>query len=175
MPPKKGNKRKVKATKRATTNDVPQLFRLNVEVGNLESAISFYTKLLGIEGRKQPGSRCYFECGPVTLQVLDVSPERPPYPAAKALDFTVNHLEPVYERAKVLHCLSASEVHDAAGGRHRCSPVGRTIVLCRGPVGESPVFRRRRDCLHRQRLGTFCGKIKRVRPRGRAPFLIGKF
>ena len=78
--------------------------------------ISFYTKLLGIEGRKQAGSRCYFECGPVTLQVLDVSSQRRPHPAAKALYFTVNNLEAVYERAKALHCLSHSDVHDAAGG-----------------------------------------------------------
>src|SRR5262249_15158569 len=48
--------------------EVPQFFRLNLEVGDLPSAISFYSKLLGIEGRKQAGSRCYFECGPVTLQ-----------------------------------------------------------------------------------------------------------
>src|SRR5262249_31352088 len=52
--------------------DVPQFFRLNVEVGNLDEAVAFYSKLLGIEGRRQPGSRCYFEAGPVTLQVLDV-------------------------------------------------------------------------------------------------------
>ena len=53
--------------------DVPQFFRLNVEVGDLDAATSFYTKLLGIQGRKQAGHRCYFDCGPVTLQVLDVS------------------------------------------------------------------------------------------------------
>src|SRR5262249_43157772 len=34
------------------------------------------------------------------------------------------------------------------GRWHRGAPVGRTIVLCRGPVGKSPVFRRRGDCLH---------------------------
>jgi ABC-type lipoprotein release transport system permease subunit len=47
--------------------DVPQFFRLNVEVGDLDAATSFYTKLLGVHGRKQPGHRCYFDCGPVTL------------------------------------------------------------------------------------------------------------
>ena len=38
--------------------DVPQFFRLNVEVGDLDAATSFYTKLLGVHGRKQPGHRC---------------------------------------------------------------------------------------------------------------------
>ena len=83
-----GNQRKEEnrtASKRTTPPDVPQFFRLNIEVGDLDAAISFYTSLLGIQGRKQAGSRCYFNCGPVTLQVLDVSSVREPHPAAKAL------------------------------------------------------------------------------------------
>ena len=80
-------------------NDVPQFFRLNIEVGDLDAAVPFYTKLLGIEGRKQAGARCYFNCGAVTLQVLDVSSAAEPHPAAKALYFTVNDLESVFERA----------------------------------------------------------------------------
>jgi len=32
--------------------DVPQFFRLNVEVGDLDAATSFYTKLLGVHGRE---------------------------------------------------------------------------------------------------------------------------
>ena len=63
MPIKPQKKRPKTSTRGATSNDVPQFIRLNVEVGDLKSAISFYTKLLGIEGCKQAGSRCYFECG----------------------------------------------------------------------------------------------------------------
>src|SRR5215475_10948319 len=77
--------------------EVPKFFRLNIEVGDLPSAISFYSKLLGIEGRKQAGSRCYFECGPVTLQVVDVTRAHPPHPAAKALYFTVADLETIFQ------------------------------------------------------------------------------
>ncbi len=112
--PDKG--KKPKAAKGAASNDVPQFFRLNIEVGDLKSAISFYTKLLGVEGRKQAGSRCYFECGPVTLQVLDVSSVGEPHPAAKALYFTVKDLDAAHERAKALQCLSRENVHDAPGG-----------------------------------------------------------
>ena len=79
--------------------DIPQFFRLNVEVGNLDQAIDFYTKLLGLEGRKQPGARVYYECGPVTLQVVDVSRGGAPHPAAKALYFTVKDLDAIFERA----------------------------------------------------------------------------
>lgn len=39
--------------KREAPNDVPQFFRLNVEVGDLDAATSFYTKLLGVQGRQR--------------------------------------------------------------------------------------------------------------------------
>lgn len=97
---------------------------MNIEVGDLAAAISFYTKLLGIEGRKQAGSRCYFNCGPVTLQVLDVSTVREPHPAAKALCFTVKDLEAVYERARASGCLAAEDVHGKPGGSIVVHPWG---------------------------------------------------
>ena len=104
------------ALKHTTPSDVPQFFRLNIEVGDLAAAISFYTRLLGIQGRKQAGSRCYFNCGSVTLQVPDVSSVREPHPAAKALYFTVSDLDAAYERAGALKCVSREDVHDAPGG-----------------------------------------------------------
>jgi predicted enzyme related to lactoylglutathione lyase len=117
MSAKQHNKETEKKAKGKTApSDVPKLFRLNIEVGDLTSAISFYTSLLGVQGRKQAGSRCYFECGPVTLQVLDVSSVRQPHPAAKALYFTVNDLEAAFKRAKLLGCLSREDVHDAPSG-----------------------------------------------------------
>jgi len=129
-------KRKVtrpKQSKRGLAMDVPQFFRLNVEVGDLQSAISFYTSLMGIQGRKQAGSRCYFECGPVTLQVLDVSSERQPHTAPKALYFTVNNLEEVYERAKSLKCLSAEDVHEAPGSGIVVRPWGERSFYVQDP------------------------------------------
>ena len=101
--------------------DVPSLFRINVEVGNLDEAVEFYGKLFGLIGRKQAGSRCYFTCGAVTLQVVDVSSVRTPHPAAKALYFVVNDLEAIFERAKSLQCLSQEEVHGCLAARSACS------------------------------------------------------
>lgn len=122
-----------KAMKRNGGGDVPQFFRLNVEVGDLNSAISFYAKLLGIEGRKQAGSRCYFDCGPVTLQVLDVSSVRQPHTSPKALYFTVSDLEAVYERANQLRCVSREEVHDAPGGGIVVRPWGERSFYVEDP------------------------------------------
>jgi predicted enzyme related to lactoylglutathione lyase len=104
--------------------DVPSLFRINVEVGNLDQAVEFYTKLFGLAGRMQAGSRCYFACGPVTLQVLDVSTVGKPHPAAKALSFVVNDLDAVFERANSLGCLSQEEVHGEPGGQISVRPWG---------------------------------------------------
>ena len=104
--------------------DVPSLFRINVEVGNLEEAEKFYGELLGLVGRKQAGSRVYFTCGPVTLQVVDVSSTRAPHPAAKALYFVVNDLEAIFERAKSLQCLSQEDVHGSPGGKISVQPWG---------------------------------------------------
>jgi predicted enzyme related to lactoylglutathione lyase len=104
--------------------DVPSLFRINVEVGNLDEAVEFYSTLLGTTGRKQAGSRCYFTCGPVTLQVLDVSSAGTPHPAAKALYFTVNDLDAIFARAKALGCLSREEVHGESGGAISVRPWG---------------------------------------------------
>src|SRR5215510_3272488 len=108
--------------KRDISPDVPSLFRINVEVGNLDEAVAFYGKLFELEGRKQAGSRCYFTCGPVTLQVVDVSSVGKPHPAAKALYFTVKDLDAVFSRAKALDCLSPDDVHGHSGGTMVSSP-----------------------------------------------------
>src|SRR5260370_5091378 len=113
-----------KGAKQRAGADVPSLFRLNLEVGNLERAAAFYGKLFGLEGRRQAGSRCYFTCGPVTLQVVDVSSVGKPHPAAKAVDFTVNDLDSIFARAKALGCLSKEDVHGVSGGGITVRPWG---------------------------------------------------
>jgi predicted enzyme related to lactoylglutathione lyase len=126
--------------KREAPDDVPQFFRLNIEVGDLKSAILFYAKLLGAQGRQQAGSRCYFECGPVTLQVLDVSSVGRPHPAAKALYFTVENLEAAFARAKALGCLSREDVHDAPGGGIVVRPWGERSFYAEDPWGNPLCF-----------------------------------
>jgi catechol 2,3-dioxygenase-like lactoylglutathione lyase family enzyme len=120
-------------TKHTPTEDIPQFFRLNIEVGDLAAAIDFYRGLLGVEGRKQAGSRCYFACGAVTLQVVDVSSAHPPHPAAKALYFTVRDLDAAFERAQGLDCLSRESVHDAPGGGIVVRPWGERSFYVEDP------------------------------------------
>jgi predicted enzyme related to lactoylglutathione lyase len=113
--------------------DVPQLFRLSVEVGDLDAGVEFYSTLLAVQGRRQAGSRCYFECGPVTLSVLDVSSTRQPHPAAKALYFTVKNLEAAFERARTVGGLSQEDVHDASGGGIVVRPWGERSFYMEDP------------------------------------------
>ena len=133
MPAKPSNQENPKGSQAAAAADTPQFFRLNLEVGDLEAAIGFYQKLLGIEGRKQAGSRCYFECGPVTLQVIDVSTAREPHPVPKALYFTVGDLEAVHERAIALGCVSREDVHGASGGGIVVRPWGERSFYVEDP------------------------------------------
>ena len=116
--------RKASSKKLALRNDIPSLFRINVEVGNLDEAAQFYGELFAVPGRRQAGSRVYFDCGPVTLQVVDVSSMGAPHPAAKALYFTVRNLDAVFKRAQTLGCLSNEMVHGVRGGAITVRPWG---------------------------------------------------
>jgi len=125
---------------RAAPDDVPQFFRLNVEVGDLDAAIVFYTDLLGVQGRKQAGRRCHFDCGLVTVQLLDVSSNGRPHPAAKSLCFTVQNLEAAFDGARALNCLSRDDVHDAPAGGIVVRPWGERSFYAEDPWGNPLCF-----------------------------------
>jgi predicted enzyme related to lactoylglutathione lyase len=129
----KPRRRTARTVRKKTQSDVPRFFRLSLEVGNLERGVEFYSQLLGVPGRRHAGSRCYFQSGPVTLSVLDVSSVRQPHPAAKALYFTVRNLEAAFERAKALRCLSQEDVHDAPGGGIVVRPWGERSFYAEDP------------------------------------------
>ncbi|MBK7642950.1 MAG: VOC family protein [Planctomycetes bacterium] len=132
MAAKKKSKQATRAKPRPKAKrDVPQFFRLNLEVGDLAKAADFYQTLLGLTGRMQAGSRLYFQCGAVTLQVVDVGPA--PYPAAKALYFTVKDLDAVHERARELGCLAPESVHGSPGGEIVVRPWGERSFYANDP------------------------------------------
>jgi hypothetical protein len=98
--------------------DAPALFRVVVQVDDLEKATGFYANLLDNPGRRIPrGSRHYFDCGPVIFAVLDVSPGgKPAQPAPDNTYFAVSDLEAFHHRAAALGCLSTKGVHGESGG-----------------------------------------------------------
>ena len=119
------------------TSDTPRLFRLNVEVGDIDRAASFYAELLGLEARPQMGSRVYLSAGAVTLQVVQV-PE--PHPAAKALYFTVGDLDALHARADALGCLSPDSVHGTPAGAALVRPWGERSFYADDPWGNPLCF-----------------------------------
>ena len=96
----------------------PPLFRIILQVSDLDQAAEFYSKLLGDEGRRIPrASRHYIDCGPVILALVDVTAGgETPKPLPDHIYFAVANLEEIYNKAKALNCLSREDVHgDSAG------------------------------------------------------------
>ena len=117
--------------------DVPSLFRISVEVGDLDRAVAFYSRLFGVQGNRQAGARSYFGCGPVTLSVLEMPA---PHTARKELYFTVKDLDTAFERARDLHCLSTELVHDAPAGQITVHPWGERSFYAEDPWGNPLCF-----------------------------------
>ena len=115
----------------------PRLFRLNVEVGDLDRAACFYAELLGLEPRPQMGARVYLNAGAVTLQVVQV-PQ--PHPAAKALYFAVADLDALHARAAALRCLSGESVHGMPAGAALVRPWGERSFYADDPWGNPLCF-----------------------------------
>jgi predicted enzyme related to lactoylglutathione lyase len=119
------------------TSATPRLFRLNVEVSDIDRAATFYSKLLGLEARPQMGSRVYLNAGAVTLQVVQVPA---PHPAAKALYFAVTDLDALHARAAALGCLSGDEVHGTPAGAPVVRPWGERSFYADDPWGNPLCF-----------------------------------
>jgi catechol 2,3-dioxygenase-like lactoylglutathione lyase family enzyme len=97
--------------------DVPRMFRATVEVANLDEAAAFYATLFGIEGKRHPGARHYFDCGGVILAVLDPTQGGlTPTPGPKSLYFAVTDLDAIHKRATDLAALAPYKVHGAPAG-----------------------------------------------------------
>lgn len=121
--------------------DTPTIFRVVLEVSDLNQAVAFYSKLLGLEGRVQRGSRAYFDCGPVILAVLDPTPgDITPTPNVGDLYFSVKDLEAVHARARELGSLSNEEVHDERAGEIVTRPWGERSFYIKDPWGNGVCF-----------------------------------
>jgi predicted enzyme related to lactoylglutathione lyase len=114
-----------------------RLFRLNIEVGDIDRASDFYAELLGLEARPQMGGRCYFDAGGVTLQVVEADPV---HPAAKALYFAVDDLDSAHRRAAALGCLSNGDVHGMPAGAPVVRPWGERSFYADDPWGNPLCF-----------------------------------
>ena len=120
-----------------TSNATPRLFRINIEVGDIDRAAAFYGTLLGVAARPQMGARVYLDAGGVTLQVVQTPA---PHPAAKALYFAVADLDAAHARAAALGCLSGESVHGTPGGEAVVRPWGERSFYADDPWGNPLCF-----------------------------------
>jgi catechol 2,3-dioxygenase-like lactoylglutathione lyase family enzyme len=122
-------------------NDIPKLFRVTVEVADLDKAAAFYAKLLGTDGKRHPGARHYFDCGGVILAVLDPSQGGlTPTPGPKSLYFAVADIDAVHARAKQLGALAPYKVHGESAGDVTKRPWGERSFYVVDPWGNDLCF-----------------------------------
>ena len=121
--------------------DSPKLFRVILEVADLEQASALYAELLGQEGRRLPGARHYFDCGGVIVAVLDVSQGGlPPTPGPKSLSFAVDDIDAVHARARQLGVLAPYAVHGEPAGEVTTRPWGERSFYVVDPWGNELCF-----------------------------------
>lgn len=118
-----------------------KLFRITVEVADLEKATQIYTELLGTAGKRHPGARQYYDCGGVIVAVLDVSRGGvPPTPGPKSLYFAVANLDAVHARASALGLLAPYQVHGEPAGDMVTRPWGERSFYVVDPWGNDLCF-----------------------------------
>lgn len=123
----------------------PTLYRIILQVDNLDRAEEFYGTLLGDRGRRIPhASRHYIDCGPVILALVDVNGENipglKPQPLPDYIYFAVNDVEAVHERARELQCLATEDVHGDSAGDLVGRPWGERSFYVHDPWGNGLCF-----------------------------------
>ena len=120
----------------------PTLYRIILQVDDLDKAEEFYGRLLGDKGRRIPyASRHYVDCGPVILALVDPTPGgEPAKPLPDQIYFSTNNIEAIHQRAHELQCLSSRDVHGASAGQIVTRPWGERSFYVHDPWGNGLCF-----------------------------------
>ena len=119
----------------------PKLFRVILEVGDLDDATTFYASLLGLPGARHPGARHYFQCGGVILAILDVTAGGVnPSPGTSGLYFAVDDIAAIHGRAAALDAVAPYQVHGQPAGEVIERPWGELSCYVVDPWGNHMCF-----------------------------------
>lgn len=120
----------------------PVLFRIILQVSDLDQAEQFYGALLGHRGRRIPhASRHYIDCGPVILALVDPAIDNEQAkPLPDYIYFAVANIEEVHERARNLGCLSTENFHGESAGDIVVRPWRERSFYVRDPWGNGLCF-----------------------------------
>ncbi len=106
----------------------PTLFRIVLQVADIEQATGFYAAVLGAPGRRVSGGRHYFDCGGTILACLDPRADGDQFEAVPAPDhiyLAIDDLEHTREAVQT------------AGGRLAPGSMGS---IARRPWGERSFY-----------------------------------
>ena len=122
--------------------NAPALFRIILQVSDLDKAEEFYGKLLGDRGRRIPyASRHYIDCGSVIVALVDPSIDgETAKPLPDYIYFAVDDINAIHTRAKELDCLATDQVHGAASGEIVKRPWGELSFYAYDPWGNGLCF-----------------------------------
>jgi Glyoxalase/Bleomycin resistance protein/Dioxygenase superfamily len=123
-------------------SDATILYRLILQVDDLDKAEEFYGTLLGDRGRRIPrAGRHYIDCGQVILALVNVIEEGiQPKPLPDNIYFSVSDLEAVHTRAVELKCLSDEDIHGDPAGEIIKRPWGERSFYIHDPWGNPLCF-----------------------------------
>ena len=121
--------------------NTPKVFRVTLEVGDLDRAAELYAELFDDAGERHPGARHYFDCGGVTVALLDVSRGgMQPRPGPKSLYLAVDDVDAVHGRAARLGVLAPYDVHGEPAGEVVNRPWGERSFFVVDPWGNDLCF-----------------------------------
>ena len=123
-------------------DDAPKLYRVILQVSDIERGTEFYTQLLGTEGRRiYGGFRHYFDCGAVILALVDpAADDEKARPNPDNIYFSVKDIKLMHRRAKELECLSSGDVHGEPAGEVVTRPWGERSFYAFDPFGNPICF-----------------------------------
>lgn len=113
----------------------PRLYRVILQVSDIERAAEFYTRLLAVEGRRVSPGRHYFDCGDVILAIFDPQADGHNFEAWPNPDhvyFAVDDLNAVYQRALEARAEVLEEI--------RTMPWGERCFYLKDPFGNPLCF-----------------------------------
>ncbi len=122
-------------------SEVPTLFRVTLEVGDLEEAATFYARLFSTPGQRHAGARQYFQCGSVIVAVIHPTQGGiAPSPGPKSLYFAVRDIDAVHQRAAELNALAPYAVHGEPAADVLKRPWGERSFYIVDPWGNDLCF-----------------------------------
>lgn len=118
---------------------MPKLFRVVLQVHEIEAATLFYQQLLGVDGKRVSPGRHYFDCEGTILACFDPKADGDDFSPKSSVDFiyiAVNDIQATYTSAIAARAeMEEGNVAGAAAGRIERRPWGERSFYCKDPFG----------------------------------------